>query len=474
MVLTECSATQCLSAILLCLLSGVTLRGEAPPQPVSHVVTAPGEAYNVLVHGAAGDGRTNEAAAIQKAIDACSQAGGGRVLLPAGRTYLSGTIRLKANVDLHLETGAILKGTTDGKAYGPQRALIVAQDCNNVSITGGGTIDGDSPAWMDGLMDDIFRPKRGRPGLMYLRGCRQVTLTGVAIRNCAAWTVHLLGCEDVLIQGIRIRNDLRVPNCDGIDPDRCRNVRIAHCFIQAGDDGIVAKCTRESPEYGPCENIVVTGCTIVSRSCALKIGTESYGDFRNLVFDACVVYNSNRGLGIQLRDTGTVENVIFSNIVVNTQSHGPLWWGKAEPIYVTAVPRTAQTKLGKVRNIRFSNILCRGENGVFLHGSQDHPLEDIVLDNVRVEIGKWTTWPGGFYDLRPGIREGVYEHKIAGIYVQHALGVTLGNVKVAWGETRPGYFGSALETHDARGLELTGFKGQAAHPGKIPDRIVEE
>jgi polygalacturonase len=256
-------------------------------------------------------------------VDTCHLAGGGRVLLPAGRTYLSGTIRLKANVDLHLETGAILKGTTDRKAYGPQRALIVARDCNNVSITGGGTIDGDSRAWMDGLVDDIFRPKPGRPGLMYLRGCRQVTLTDVTIRNCAAWTVHLLGCEDVLIQGIRILNDLRVPNCDGIDPNRCRNAH-RHCFIQAGDDGIVAKCTRESSEYGPCENMVVTGCTIISRSCAIKIGTESSGDFRNFVFDSCVIYGSNRGLGIQLRDSGTVENIVFSDIVVNTQSHGPL------------------------------------------------------------------------------------------------------------------------------------------------------
>ena len=473
-MLNRSDAKQCLPAIVLCLLSGVTLWGEATPQPASRVATAPGGAYNVLTLGAAGDGRTNDAAAIQKAVDTCHLAGGGRVLLPAGRTYLSGTIRLKANVDLHLEAGAILKGTTDRKAYGPQRALIVAQDCNNVSITGGGTIDGDSRAWMDGLVDDIFRAKPGRPGLMYLRGCRQVTLTDVTIRNCAAWTVHLLGCEDVLIQGIRIPNDLRVPNCDGIDPNRCRNVRIANCFLQAGDDGIVAKCTREASEYGPCENMVVTGCTIISRSCAIKIGTESSGDFRNFVFDSCVIYGSNRGLGIQLRDTGTVENIIFSDIVVNTQAHGPLWWGKAEPIYVTAVPRTAETKLGRIRNIRFSNILCRGENGVFVHGWKGRPIEDLVLDNVRVELGKWTTWPGGFYDLRPGIHEGVYEHKTAGVYVQHATGVTLRNVKVVWGETRPDYFGSALEAHDVTGLELTDFKGQAAHPGKMPDRIIGE
>ena len=395
------------------------------------------------------------------------------MLLPAGRTYLCGTIRLKPNVDLYIETGAILKGTTDGNAYGPERVLITAIDGSNISISGPGTIDGDSPAWMDRLEGDIFKAKPGRPGLIYIRNCTQVNLVDVTIRNSASWTVHLIGCEDVLIRDIRILNDLRVPNCDGIDPDHCRNVRIANCFIQAGDDGIVTKNTRDFAHYGPCENITVTGCTIISRSCAIKIGTESCGDFRNFVFNSCVIYGSNRGLGIQLRDYGTIENVIFSDMVVGTELHGPQWWGKAEPIYVTAIPRTAETKLGRIRNIQFSNIICRGENGVFIHGWQNHPLEDIVLDNVQVEIGKWTTYPGGFYDTRPGIHEGVYEHKTAGIFIRHASGVELRNVKVSWGENPPDYFGSAVEVHDVIGLELDIFKGQAAHPDKDMDRIIE-
>jgi hypothetical protein len=110
---------------------------------------------------------------------------------------------------------------------------------------------------------------------------------------------------------------------------------------------------------------------------------------------------------------------------------------------------------------------------VFLHGWKDCPIEDIELDNVDVEIDKWTSYPGGFYDTRPGIHGGVYEHKTAGIFIKHASGVDLRDMKISWGKTLPDYFGSAIEAHDVIGLELQDFRGEAAHPGKDMDRIIE-
>ena len=170
-----------------------------------------------------------------------------------------------------------------------------------------------------------------------------------------------------------------------------------------------------------------------------------------------------------MRDSGTVENILFSDITIHTQLHGPQWWGKAEPIYVTAIPRTKETKLGRVRNVRFSNILCKSENGVFIHGWEGSPIEDLVLDNVRVEVGKWTKWPGGFHDTRPGIAAGVYEHKTAGVYIRHAANAKLRDVKVVWSENPPEYFGPVMESLDVSGLHLTCFEGTDAHRGKQPE-----
>jgi len=464
--------------------------------------------FNVLEYGAKGDGQTNYAAAIQKAIDACAKTGG-RVLLPAGRTFYSGAIHLKGNIDFHVEKGARLLGSVSEEDYGPYvDALINAIDAPNLSITGGGEINGNASAFMKDLRPagDIYEPKwgthKGCPGskgttkrrymLMTLVKCDHLRITDINLRDSASWFIHPVGCDDVLIDGISIIGDLRVPNNDGIDPDHCRNVRISDCYVHTGDDAIVFKNTLlcdKWGELGPCENITVTGCVLVSRSSALKID-EVWNDCRNIVFDSCVIYASHRGMCIQSRDRGNIENIVFSNIIVNTQLYSAWWWGRAEPICITHMPRHAETKLGRVRNVTFSNIICNSENSIYIHGWKGNPVEDIVLDNVKVTIEKKTRWQGGWYDPRPGkfretdgpkagspeeelnVRKGLYRHKTVGIYCENARGVTLRDVQVEWGENRPQYYGAALETHNVQGLVLDNFKGRAAHKA-LPDKIIE-
>lgn len=420
---------------------------------------------------------TNAAAAIQTAIDSAHAAGGGTVLIPAGRTLLCGSIDLRSHVTLHFEPGSRLIASPDPAHY-RNAVLLGAVDAENIAVTGTGTLDGRAKLFMASDVGHIYRYGPFRPRLAVLAYCRNVRVTDLTLADAANWCLHMTECDDVSIRGISILNDLRVPNCDGIDPDRCRNVRISDSFIQAGDDCIVLKTTSgkwdEQPgrTMGPCENIVVSNCTMISTSCALKIGTETHADIRNVLFQNCVIRNSARGLGIFLRDGGNIENVLFSNCTVETRLFHTDWWGKAEPIYVTSFNRTPGGMIGRIRNVRFSNIICRGENGAFISGCPDSMPEDVMLENVQITVEKRSKYVGGYYDRRPGIA-GIAQHPTAGVYVQQTHGTVLRNADVRWG-THEEYYGFALEAHRARRLAVENFRGENAHSARPATLIDNE
>lgn len=434
--------------------------------------------FDIVEFGAPVDGASNAAGAIQKAIDAAAANGGGTVVVPAGKTFVSGTIALKKNVQLHMEAGSRILGSLNPEDY-RNWLLVEAFDADGIGISGTGTIDGRGGMFKNSDAGHIYRMPNVRPRLVGFFGCRGVRFRDVTLKDSANWGLHMTACEDVVIDGISILNDLKLPNCDGIDPDHCRNVRISNCHIEAGDDCIVFKATKgKMPgamakyESGPCENITVTGCTMVSTSCAVKLGTETHADIRNITVTGCVIRNSARGLGLFLRDSGNLENVLFSDCIVETRLFHDDWWGKAEPIYVTAFPREKGKPIGVIRNVRFSNIVCRGESGAFISGSPASLPEDVVLDNVRIEIDKTSKHQGGLYDRRPGVA-GIIAHPTAGVYLQHAVRPLLRNVEVVWGKNRPAYFGHALEAHGVAGLRVENFAGEAAH-GHLPARVQDE
>ncbi len=442
------------------------------------VADAQGNRQKVFVvkdFGAVGDGKADDAAAIQKAIDACAASGGGKVLFTAPFTFMASPFNLKSNIDFHVEAGAKVLANPDEKAYiksafrtnpGEGTIWIGAENIQNLTISGNGHIDGNGISFMGAELEDSYELKPfhildPRPHVLTIVGGKNIRIKDVKIGNSAYWTVHLVGCDDVVISGITLLNSLKVRNSDGIDLDHSKNVRISDCYIESGDDCICLKNRREFEEFGACENITVTNCTMTSRSCAIKIGSENMDTIRQVLFNNCIIKKSNRGVGIQNRDEGVVSDVIFSNMIIEGHLFSDVWWGKAEPIYVTAYRRASgnnkdanwrfpkgatEGRVGQVKNIYFSNIKCYSENGIYVSGESADKVVNIVFDQLDIFIDKSTSIPGGVYDRRPANVDGFVKGKTSGFYFDKATGITIRNSSFCWGKLKPAYFAHALES----------------------------
>ena len=204
-----------------------------------------------------------------------------------------------------------------------------------------------------------------------------------------------------------------------------------------------------------------------------KIGTEGTGDFENVVVDNCIISDSNRGISIQIRDGGNVRNVSFSNIIIETRRFADCWWGCAEPITISTHDRDEHTKSGHISNVRFSNITCDSENGVFLSGSPGNHIEDILFENVRVMVRSKSKWPKGMYDLRPGYGQKIEEIKTSGFYMRRADDVVLRNCQVKFEGEERNDFSHALFAQECRDMMLENFRGKAAR-SSLEDVVIRQ
>ena len=399
--------------------------------------------------GAVGDGKTVSTAALQKAIDATAERGGGTVIVPAGR-FVSGSIRLRSHINLHLEPGATIVGASDVSAFPKWSAawegiemhasLITGEALDNVSITGRGTIDGNGQYWWD-----LFRQKRlgkdntdKRPRLVRLIDCRNVLVEGVTLQNSPMWTLNPVACDEVTIRGIIVRNPPDSPNTDGINPDSCRNVHISDCHIDVGDDCVTIKSgSEEEPrkQLRPCENITITNCTMIHGHGGVVIGSEMSGGVRNIAISNCTFVGTDRGIRIKARRGrgGAVEDIRVSNIVMDgvlcpivvNLFYGCGAWGQSKVTDTSPQPVTERTP--RFRRLRFSNISARRVkySACYVLGLPEMYVEDVGFHDVAIYLDPDNTEAG--QSAMAPIAEDLCR---AGVVMQNVRGVRLSNVQV--------------------------------------------
>lgn len=383
---------------------------------------------------------------IQAAVNACNA--GGTVLFDNRITATSGRIILSGSVHVHIPDG-LLVASANREAYpGPQSAwyLLHFLNCHNCSLTGSGTLDGQGLRWVTGRAPDGSRslvqnfvdnscvnPAECRPRLVGVVNSSHVALEGLNLVDPVYWCVHLVNSSHVRVQNITIQGDWNIPNNDGIDIDSSSDVEVTGAHISTADDAICIKTTLPGV---PAQRVRVSHSVLRSRSSAVKLGSESVADFADLAFHDLRVQDSHRGLAVQLRDGGSVRNVSFQRIQLTTRYMQPSWWGGAEPVYVTAVPRQADSAVGTVTGLTFTDIAAVSENGVFIAGSAQSTVRDVTLRNVTLLVRRKTAWPGGQQDFRPSSVGVLTTGSTAALWVEHSEGVLFDNVQVAVGWPR--------------------------------------
>lgn len=426
--------------------------------------TVPG-VYDVHAYGAKGDGKTLDTKAIQEAIDACAKKGGGRVVL-AGGTFLSGTLVLKSGVNLEIEAGATLLGSTNLADYPShvaalrsytdnytEKSLIYAEKQENVSITGQGVINGQGE-------DKAFqeKPWKQRPYLLRIIECKNVTVRNVTLRNSAMWTEHYLGCEGVLIDGITVDSMVNANN-DGIDIDSCEQVRVANCKITSIDDGICFKSTADRP----CRYVTVTNCVVRSLCNGIKCGTESNGGFQDITVSNCVIYDTPlAGIALEEVDGGDFERVTLSNITMKNVPGGIFirLGNRARPI----TAQGEKPKIGSMKDIIIRDVQATGVSavGCSITGQPDHPVRNVTLENIRLQY----TGGGSADSLKRDVPEqsanypeyGMFGQLPAyGFYVRHAENVRMQHLDLSFEKSDPR---AAIFCDDVRDLDLQDIKAQ--------------
>ena len=368
--------------------------------------------FNILDYGAIPDGKTLNTESIQATIDAANARGGGRVIVPKG-SFLAGTFYIKSGVELHLEKGGIILGSTNPEDYDKIRwwkAFVVADHQEDISITGKGHINGQGrqlalqidSLFHIGQIDSVnydfeaMRPKeRLRPMLVGIANCKNVSIQNITLKNASCWVQMYDQCENLNINNIRVDSDAYWNN-DGIDISDCKNVRLTNSYFNSADDGI---CLKSHKDQFLCDNVYIANCTVRSSASAIKFGTKSLGGFKNVTIRDIKVFDTFRSaVAIESVDGGILEDVLIENITAKNT-------GNAIFIRLGNRKRKKTEGPGTLKNVTLRNIKVeiaferpdyayqlRGPALDFFHntfpasitGLPETPVEEVLLENIAI------------------------------------------------------------------------------------------
>ncbi len=430
--------------------------------------------FDVREYGATGRKNDDARPAIQKAIDACGKAGGGRVYVPPGE-YTSGQLHLRSGVRLYVEAGATIYATLDSSQYDDARkaALIYGEDLKDIALEGAGTLDGQSSyEWHLNNMTDhyilsnqrqmeatgkpLMRPfptalgkETVYPRMVLLLRCTDVRIAGLKFLRSRSWTINPYACKRLVIDGVYIySNQKEAVWADGIDPDGCQDVRIANCTIETGDDAICFYSTSAWGPVLPTENVTVTNSRLSSSSSAIKFCDGNSKAVRHVVISDVVITNANRGLAFMVFDGGIVEDVVIDNVTIDCRRFDWFWWGDGDPIHFNIKRRSEldgrtyenEPAAGVIRNVTISNVIAHGQGTSGMQGHRDSWLEGIRLNHVRLFVSHAADAP--------------YESTTAAMTLKYARDVAMKDVDIRWEEPHAGTWQTGLAVDQVKDLLL--------------------
>ena len=379
--------------------------------------------YNIKDFGALPDGATLNNAAIQSAIDACFESGGGRVLVEGG-TYMFSALRMRSNVELHIAANATLLGSPRCEDY-PERTdvrhvksellprwrnacYIYCEESENIAITGQGKIDcnghhfvrpkENSKIWSYERIDAPTPPR-----VVFFTGCTNVLLEDITMVNQpAGWSYWIHDCDYVTCDRLKINAEVEYPNNDGIHINSSRNVTVSNCDITCGDDCIVVRANNVSlAENKICERVTVTNCNLTSYASGIRIAWKNDGVIKNCVFSNIVMTDTSAGIVIGLpefkynpelpytadmgREATRVENLSFNNIIMDNVYGAPV---------EINIAKSEDTMVDAIKNIYFSNVHAKGPKGIVIRGREQNHVDNVRFSSCTFETTDYSFWNG--------------------------------------------------------------------------------